>query len=300
MALVLFAVLLILAAALLVASLVSERRRVQRVNQRLLGRELAAHLSASRGGALLHRLGGSRLARRYLDLDGETQLLLNRIGWRRASRRTLFLACQLLVPLACLGLALLGQSLLDKPPAQPWLVPFVAFGCGMLLPKRVLALAALRRQNALQRELSVFIPIVRILFEAGLTVEQALRVISQDGRRLMPVLTEELGGLLQHVDSGLELGEELGKLARLLAVDELTDAFTILEQLVRQGGGAMSSLLTLKQLLDDRRLTRMQEYISRLSGKMAVVMMTLLFPALLIVLGGPGMLAIGRAMGGMG
>ncbi|MCY1551662.1 hypothetical protein D9M68_880070 [compost metagenome] len=62
----------------------------------------------------------------------------------------------------------------------------------------------------------------------------------------------------------------------------------------------MASLLALKKLLDDRRLTRMQEYISKLSAKMAVVMMSLLFPALLIVLAGPGLVAISRAMGGMG
>ncbi|MCO6056572.1 type II secretion system F family protein [Pseudomonas sp. MOB-449] len=300
MALLLVVVLLGLAAATLAFGLLGERQRYQRVNQRLLGKELAGNLPDRRWQGLIRRLGGSRLARRYLAMDGETQVLLNRIGWRRASRRTLFLACQLLAPLALLGLVLLGQSLLAKPPSQPWLAPFMAVGSGLLLPKRLLAMAALRRQQALQQELSVFIPMVRILFESGLTVEQALRVLSQDGRNLMPVLTAELRGLLQHVDSGLELGEELGKLARLLAVDELTDSFTILEQLMRQGGGAMASLLVLKKLLDDRRLTRMQEYISKLSAKMTVVMMTLLFPALLIVLGGPGMMAIGRAMGGAG
>lgn len=300
MALLLFALLTFLAVVTLAFGLLGERQRKQRVHQRLLGSEMALHLPEQRWHGVIRALGGSRLARRYLDLDGETQLLLNRIGWRRASRRTLFLACQLCAPLVLLGLVLTLQSLLEKPPAQPWLAPFIAAGCGALLPKRVLAMAALRRQNALQGELSVFIPMVRILFEAGLTVEQALRVISQDGGDLMPVLTAELRGLLQHVDSGLELGEELGKLARLLEVDELTDSCTILEQLIRQGGGAMASLLALKKLLDDRRLTRMQEYISKLSAKMTVVMMTLLFPALLMVLGGPGMMAIGRAMGGNG
>ncbi|MFC4859835.1 type II secretion system F family protein [Pseudomonas sp. MAHUQ-62] len=300
MALLLFALLTGLAAVTLALGLVGERQRKQRVYQRLLGSEAAGQLPDKRWQRMLRAVGGSRLARRYLSLDGETQALLNRVGWRRASRRTLFLACQLLAPLLLLGLALMWQSLLAKPPAHPWLAPFIAASCGVLLPKRVLAMVALRRQSALQQELSVFIPMVRILFEAGLTVEQALRVLSQDGRDLMPLLTAELRGVLQHVDSGLELGEELDKLARLLEVDELTDSFTILEQLVRQGGGAMASLLALKRLLDDRRLTRMQEYISKLSGKMTVVMMTLLFPALLLVLGGPGMMAISRAMGGAG
>lgn len=58
----------------------------------------------------------------------------------------------------------------------------------------------------------------------------------------------------------------------------------------------MKSLLALKQLLDDRRLTRLQEFISKMSAKMSVVMMVFLFPALLIVLGGPAFIAISRAL----
>ncbi|MNY56891.1 hypothetical protein D3C86_1930170 [compost metagenome] len=59
----------------------------------------------------------------------------------------------------------------------------------------------------------------------------------------------------------------------------------------------MKSLLALKQLLDDRRLTRLQEYISKMSAKMSVVMMLFLFPALLIVLAGPGFTALARSFG---
>lgn len=59
----------------------------------------------------------------------------------------------------------------------------------------------------------------------------------------------------------------------------------------------MKSLQALKNLLDDRRLTRMQEYISKMSAKMSVVMMLFLFPALLIVLAGPSFIAIARAFG---
>jgi tight adherence protein C len=122
-------------------------------------------------------------------------------------------------------------------------------------------------------------------------------VLSNEGKQLLPALTHELRLVLARVDSGLELGEELHKVTQLLAVDEFTDTCVILEQLIHQGGGAMKSLLTLKQLLDDRRLTRLQEYISKLSAKMSIVMMLFLFPALLIVLAGPGFTALSRAFG---
>lgn len=62
----------------------------------------------------------------------------------------------------------------------------------------------------------------------------------------------------------------------------------------------MSSLLSLKELIDDRRMTTLQERVSKMSAKMSIVMMVFLFPALLIILAGPGFIAIIQALGDMG
>ncbi|MBS7714580.1 type II secretion system F family protein, partial [Vibrio cholerae] len=94
------------------------------------------------------------------------------------------------------------------------------------------ALSAKYRQERIAREISTFIPLLRILFESGMAVEQSLRVLSTEAQRLLPDLTHELRLILVRVDSGLELSEELGKTARLLAVDEFTDTCIILQQLI--------------------------------------------------------------------
>ncbi|MBK5474990.1 type II secretion system F family protein [Pseudomonas sp. TH21] len=285
--------LMFLAALVLVGGQVLEhRRRDRRVSERLQGRTG----SDDKIGAFMRQLGGSSLAQRSVSLDNETQVLLNRVGWRKASQRSLFAAFQVGVPIVLMGLTFLGQELFFPQAAPVWIAPAIALGIGYLLPKRVLAAAAKYRQQRIAREIATFIPLLRILFESGMAVEQSLRVLGNDAQRLLPSLTHELRLILARVDSGLELGEELGKTARLLEVDEFTDTCIILQQLIQQGGGAMKSLLALKQLLDDRRLTRLQEYISKMSAKMSVVMMVFLFPALLIVLGGPAFIGIARAL----
>ncbi|MGG7674091.1 type II secretion system F family protein [Pseudomonas sp. WC2] len=286
------ALMLLLGALLLVVNhLLTERRRVRQVNQRLQG-----HLvRENRFGNWLRALGSSRFGQRSVSMDSETQILLNRLGWRRASERSLYAACQIGTPLLTLGLAIFLQEVFFPQAANRWIVPMLAAGGGYLLPKRLLAYAAGRRQTIISAEISTFIPLLRILFESGMAVEQALRVLSTEAQKLLPELTSELRLILTRVDSGLELGQELNKAAVMLAVDEFTDTCVILQQLIQQGGGAMKSLLALKQLLDDRRLTRLQEYISKMSAKMSVVMMLFLFPALLIVLAGPGFTAITRA-----
>lgn len=288
---------LVLSSGLLVMTLLQTHSRREQVLRRLRSDRVSEETPLF-GSALLLQLGRSRIGQRLLSLDSETQQLLSRIGWRRANRRALFTALQLGTPLVFLALVLLWQLLFGSPLRHAWLLPVLSIGAGLLLPKRLLAFAAARRQRQLAAEISTFIPLLRILFDSGLTVEQALRVLSIEGRTIMPNLSLELSNVLSRVDSGLELAEQLQQLDRHLAVDEVRDCLVILQQLIRQGGGAMSSLLALKQLLDQRRLTGMQEHISKLSAKMAVVMMVFLFPALLIVLAGPGLSAISRALGG--
>lgn len=291
MPLLISALLFLAAALLLLGHLLEQRRRARHVVERLDGKAPGD----SRFNHWLHALGASRIGQKSVNLDNETQALLNRLGWRSARQRTLFAACQVGVPMIALAVSLLVQGLLFPVVENPWMAPAFATGIGYLLPKRLLAAAAQRRQKQLAAETSTFIALLRILFESGMAVEQSLRVMSVEGKQLLPNLTHELRQVLARVDSGLELGEELSKTTHLLGVDEFTDTCVILQQLIHQGGGAMKSLLSLKQLLDDRRLTRLQEYISKMSAKMSVVMMLFLFPALLIVLAGPGFTALARA-----
>ncbi|MDH1631030.1 type II secretion system F family protein [Pseudomonas mosselii] len=294
MAMLLCALFLFAAFVLLAVQAARQWRARQRVARRLQGR-LARD---ERLGDWLQWLGSSPLGRRLQRLDGETQALLDRLGWRRSRQRALFAAVQLGLPLLAVGVALLLAHGLPGENRGHWgVLVLCAMGAGYLLPKRLLVLAAARRQRQIAQEVSLLIPLLRILFETGLAVEQALRVLAHEGRSLVPNISDELRLVLQRVDSGLALGPELEKTARLLAVDELIDTCVILQQLLVQGSGSMKSLLALKELLDDRRLTGLQERVSKMSAKMSAVMMVFLFPALLIVLAGPGFSALARALG---
>ena len=291
MAFLICVVLLLGAMALLINNVVQDRVSQQRVMQRLDGDKTGP----GKLSLWMRAVGNSKFGQRSVSMDSETQTLLNRIGWRTASQRSLFAAFQVGTPIAFAGLVFLGYELFFPRSGNLLVVLLFSLALGYLIPKRLLAYAAKRRQQEVAIEVSTFIPLLRILFESGMAVEQALRVLSQEARHLLPVLTGELRVILARVDSGLELNQELSKTASLLDVDEFNDTCVILQQLIQQGGGAMKSLQALKELLDDRRLTRMEEYISKMSAKMSVVMMVFLFPALMIVLAGPSFVAISRA-----
>ena len=291
MALLICLILLIGALGLVINHVIQERLSQQRVMQRLEG----DRTGPGKLSLWMRAVGNSKFGQRSVSMDSETQVLLNRVGWRTASQRSLFAAFQIGTPVAFAGLIFLGHELFFPGSGNLMLVLLFALALGYLIPKRMLAYVAKKRQQEVAVEVSTFIPLLRILFESGMAVEQALRVLSLEGRQLLPVLTAELRVMLARVDSGLELSQELNKTAALLDVDEFNDTCVILQQLIQQGGGAMKSLQALKELLDDRRMTSLEEYISKMSAKMSVVMMVFLFPALMIVLAGPSLMAIARA-----
>lgn len=291
-ALLLLSALLQLALALLFLYLAYADLRARRQFSQRMGT-----LSRMSGGGVMRGIGGSSLGRRTLSMDSETLQLLNRLGWRKRSQQSMFSAIQLGTPIVFLVLVLFVQLLMSRPPQPAWLAPVFALGVGYLLPKRWLAWAAKNRQEALAEEVTTFIPLLRILFDVGMTVEQGLRVLAKEAETILPNLSTELRQVLTRVDAGLELGRELRDMAAALEVYEVTDCVVILEQLIVQGGGAMASLLRLKELIDDRHHTALEERVSKLSGKMSVIMMMFLFPALLIVLAGPGFIAIVGALG---
>ncbi|HEJ3217935.1 TPA: type 4b pilus Flp biogenesis protein TadC [Pseudomonas aeruginosa] len=272
--------------------------------QRLIERRLGA--LANPGGStrwlvgMTERMDDSFWVRRLQLMDSEARQLLQQAGWHESRYRTLYLISVFLTPLLFVLLVLLVKLLRAESEAS-YAVPLLfAAGIGFLLPKQVLKHFAKARRALIADEMILFVQLIRILFDAGLTVEQTLRVVCLEGRGITPQLARELDLALTRADNGIDLAEELEALARRLQVDPLNDCCGVLRQMLRQGGSARSTLLTLKQLFEDRRLTALQERIGKLSAKMSLVMMVLLFPALLIVLAGPGVIAITKALGGLG
>ncbi|MDF3932647.1 type II secretion system F family protein [Pseudomonas citronellolis] len=293
------ALLLAVAAIALAVSQSRAANREQRLIEQRLGGGTGAQDLGRWSSRTLERLSGSGLGRRLHLRDNEVRQLLTRAGWSGNLPRSLYQTLQVATPLLLCLLVVLFGVINGRSPDGLVLPLVFAGGIGFLLPKRVLAHLAGKRSRKLAEETIVFIQLIRILFDAGLTVEQALRVVQLEGRGIVPVLAEELGLALGHADSGLDLAEELEQLSRRMQVSELTDCCGVLRQMLRQGGSARASLMTLKELFEDRRLTSLQEKIGKLSAKMSLVMIALLFPALLIILAGPGFMAITKALGGI-
>lgn len=236
--------------------------------------------------------------RKHINKDNELALAMHRAGYRSATQRAMLYGVQVVLPLV--AIALTGLWVLIHGYSQnSMLIGVSVVILSVLAPKRVINSKAEERLKLIDDELSLFIQMLRILFDAGLAVEQALRVMAKESSAILPEMVFELTPILRRAEQGLDLESELGNSAEALDHIGYTDVMVIVRQMIKQGGSARASLTKLIEVMESRRLTDLQEKVSKLTAKMTVVMVVFFFPALLILLAGPGFISIGDAMGDM-
>jgi tight adherence protein C len=129
-----------------------------------------------------------------------------------------------------------------------------------------------------------------------LGTDQALVMIASENQETLPELSIELNTVIRQVAAGGDRSEALSDMAAAIDVPDLTEMVALLRQIDRYGGAVQAPLLEFVGLLQDKRRTELQEKVGSLSGRMTVVMVLFLFPALLAIVGGPGFLAVIRAL----
>lgn len=182
--------------------------------------------------------------------------------------------------------------------AKGWPLLQSAFGgltLGYIAPRAILRNLAERRRQAIRDEMPVALNLMRLLFDAGLSLEHTLKAISEQGRQVTPNLADEFAWVLQRIQHGQERGDALEELARRLDVDELTETVSMLKQAARYGGNLRESLMRYVKMMEERRMTSLRDKVGKMSAKLSIVMMVFMFPALLLFLAGPGFLAMMNA-----
>lgn len=303
-ALVAVTVLLAVAGAALVVQMVQQARQRERLQKRItptLNGE--ASTESASGNRLLDGVARSgRMIEGWIDPENESARLMSQAGWRSQESRLAWYAFQGLIPLAGAA-AVVAYAVLSAHPQKMLylaMLAFVAFAFSVLLPRWVLRAAAAGRRAQIKGEVPLFIHLLVLLFEAGLSTRQALTSLVREGGGVLPQLGAEFAIVLRSIDAGADTGEVLKNLGDALEVEELTSVLAVLRQVDRYGGEVRESLLETLTVLEARRSLELREQVNVLSGRMTVVMVMFFFPALLIFVAGPAFLSVIRALNDVG
>lgn len=221
---------------------------------------------------------------------------LQRAGWTSLRHQTFYHAAVKLTPVAGVLVGGTWGFVAGMQLQESLALAFLGFGAGYILPPRILRWRVERRRKVIGNEMLMVLHLLRMLFDAGLSLEHALRIISEQGKSLVPNMSAEISAVLARINAGQERGSALDEMAQPLDVPELNDMVAILKQAARYGGSLRESLSRYAQLIEDRRMTTLREQVSKLSAKMTVVMVLFMFPALMLFLAGPGFFALAGAL----
>ncbi len=298
------ALLFALAVSLLVLSIgmallyIYRRRPADHVTSRLSTAGEVPDFETDNSNPLVSLLSstGRGMERWLQDDDVSTSLLLTRAGWREAHVRSLFYILQVAVPL--LAVALVVVASIATSTLVETLVYCVGAGAiGILAPRYFLRSVARKRQARVRSEVPIFIHMLVMLYDSGLSTRQALNSLVRDGEHVLPELNIEFRSALRQLDAGADLVQVLGDIECDLDVAELSNVLGLLRQIERYGGEIRESLLSVLALIEERRVLTLRERVNHMAGRMTVVMVAFFFPALLLCVAGPAFTAIVFALG---
>lgn len=220
------------------------------------------------------------------------RLLLTQAGYRSATAGQVYgwvrIAAPLFLPAA---LFVVGRAV-GMPDKTLFLLAIAGAAAGLSLPSAFLRSKARKRQEAITDALPDALDLLTVCIEAGLGINSAFLRIAEEFRLSSPTLSEEFDVVNREMVAGKPRMEALRALAERTGVEDVKSLVAMLIQTERLGTSLAQSLRVHSDSLRVRRRQRAEEAAAKTTIKLVFPLVFLLFPALFIVILGPGVLQI--------
>jgi tight adherence protein C len=206
-------------------------------------------------------------------------------------------------PAAYLGLRVVSAIALSFPVIlffiiRGKLIPmtlFMAFCVsifGFYLPSHLLGAKLRARQNRLDRSLPDILDMFVIAMDAGLSLNAALHRVAEEIRGVFNEFYEELQIAAAELRTGITWDEAFENLAKRTGVQSIRSMVSLLVQSGKLGGSIGDALRHHAEFTRTQRILRAEEKAAKLPVKMVLPMIFCIFPAIIIVVVGPGLIHI--------
>ena len=233
---------------------------------------------------LLEVLSGKELA--------GARLLLNQAGIRSAGAYHTYLVIRWVLPVALVVLALFGGKVAGVANRSLYLMVLSAGIVGFLLPEFVLRRKIRKRQEDITDSLPDGLDLLVVCVEAGLGLNASFIKITEEFRLSSPALSEEFDVVNREMVAGKPRQEALRALSERTGVEDVKSLVAMLIQTEKLGTSLAQSLRVHSDSLRMRRRQKAEEAAAKTTIKLVFPLVFLMFPALFIVILGPGIIQV--------
>jgi tight adherence protein C len=228
------------------------------------------------------------------------RLRMIQAGYPNAAAVPIYLGLRVAVPaLMGMGAALLLPTLGYS--ALKTLIMSIYFGTmGYVLPSMIVGRRLKKRQKEMQKALPDALDMLVVSVEAGLGLNQALVRVSEEIYRISPVLSEQLALVNLEIRAGTSREDALRNLAERTGLQDISSLVGMLIQTDRFGTSVAQALRVHSETMRTKRRQRAEEAAAKTTIKMVFPLVFCIFPALFVVILGPALIQIYKALAGFG
>jgi len=235
--------------------------------------------------ALIGRMTPSQTlsrTRRYLELAGLSQ----KIGPAE------FVAARYILSLVLGGVVILLMGRMAIPMSRKLLLIVVSFALGYYMPGSWLGSKIRQRQKEILKSLPDALDLLTICVEAGLSFDAAMAKVVEKWDN---ELSRAFARVLQEIQLGKLRREALRDMADTMDIRDVSNFVAALIQADQLGVSIAKVLRIQSDQMRVRRRQRAEELARQAPIKMIIPIVFLIFPALFIILLGPGVLTVMRS-----
>ena len=171
---------------------------------------------------------------------------------------------------------------------------------GYVIPLLVVRRKARDRQKEITLALPDALDLLVVCVEAGLGLNQAFVRVAEEIHPLSRAMSQELHLLNLEIRAGKPRDESLRNLHERTGVDDIRTLALMLIQADRFGTSVANALRVHSDTLRDKRRQRAEEAAAKTAIKLIFPLVLCIFPAMFVVLVGPGFIQITEALRGIG
>ena len=229
-------------------------------------------------------------------------------GWEGSAVRRRFMQAGLRDPKAPVFFYAIKTLLAFGVPIGMWLVRIIFGGAmsatdfftligltcaaGFYAPNLVLNQLVKSRQREVIEALPDALDLLTICMEAGLSLDAAIGRVAREIELNSPTLAEELQLLTLELRSGSSRQAALRNLALRTGAPDLDSLVAMLTQSEKFGTGMGDALRVYSGVLRSKRQARAEERAAKVAVKLIFPLLFCIFPAIIVVVGGPAMIRI--------